>query len=224
MRFSFRLLGLLAVGALVSCGGMGFGLHADQALDEGPAPLMEPIEGQTFLIDFADVQHTVPSGLANLSSIFGGKGLLLHVVAEADEHLDMVVALSDEAGNQNGCETVQALPSSNWTNPSFETAPVSTELSVGGEPVSVESFELEGMFADEGYCVEGLRLAGVFDVRDLGASAFGDGEACALVEQLNGTCLPCDDGQYSCVEIELNASYAERVDIPFEPLLDTSGC
>ena len=224
MRLNFRLLGPLAVGTLVSCGGMGFGLESDQTFVEGPPPLMDSIQGQTFLLDFADVQHTVPSGLANMATVFGGKGLLLHVVAEADEHLDMAVALSDEAGNQNGCETVQPLPSSDWTNPSFETAPISTELSLGGEPVLVESFELEGMFADEGYCVEGLRLAGVFDMRDLGPDALGDGEACAIVEQLNGTCLPCKDGQYSCVEIELNASYAERVDIPFDPLLDTSGC
>jgi len=203
---------------------MGLGLHSDHVPDVGPSPLLDTIEGQTFLVDFADVQHTVPSGLANLASVFGGKGLLLHVIVEEGAHLDMVVALSDEVGQQNVCEPVQALPSSDWTNPNFYTSPTSTELSVGGEPVWEESFELEGVFADEGYCVEDLRLSGTFDMRDLAADAFGDEEACAVVEQLNGTCIPCADGQNTCVEIELNAAYAERVDIPFEPLLGTSGC
>ena len=224
MRFAFGFFGLLTAGTLVSCSGVGFGLEAGAIEGVSYPPISSSVEGQTFLVEFADVQHTVPTGLSNMWSLLGGKGLLLHVVAEEDAHLEVVLSLSDEEGDQSPCEPVHKLPSPDWTNPVFHTPPVSTQLSVGGEPVSIDAFEIEGMFASEGDYVEDLRLTGVFDIRGLATDAVGDGEACAFVEQLNGECMTCADGQDACVLMELNVAYAERVGISFDPSLDTSGC
>ena len=224
MRLASLGLSLLGSGVLVACGGLSFGLESVIDDDLTLPPISHSLEGETYLLDFADVATSTPLGLANLLTVVDGDGILVHVRSEGSVSLEMVLALSDTTGSQSVCEPVHPLPDADWTNPVFVSGPKVAEFSLGGSPAFVEDFSFAGTFADDGEGIEDFELGGVVDVRHLTSETLGEGDVCALVEQIGGECLPCSDGEMTCVEMAIGVAYAERVDIDFDPVLDTSGC
>lgn len=216
--------GLVVSVLLSGCAGSGFGLESVFEDELGLLPISQSVEGDTYLFDFADVISTTPTGLANLLPVVDEDGLLVHVASEDLASLEIVLSVSDGSGSQSLCEPVHPIPLVDWTNPIFASGPNAVEFSLGGAPAIVEDFEIAGTFTDDGAGIEGFELSGLFDARHLTSADLGNEDICTVVSQLGGICEPCLDGEMTCVQVSIGVSYAERIEIDFDPGLDTSGC
>ncbi len=198
-----------------------------QGSPELPTDLTESgydaLNGLTYAAALAETEVVEPPGLSAVLTGLASESMLLHVRLASTTGLALAIALSDGEGQQAVCEPVFDLPVATWTAPwEFRLEDGAFAMPIGGQPVSLSGVLLEGTIAEDGSSMSSTTITATLDTRDLLGGALPEGtDVCALVEQLDGECLPCEDGEVACAALELRIS-PQRTDIDFDPSLD--GC
>ena len=188
-------------------------------------PVEGLLEGTTYSVPLGQVTVLEPVGLATVFEELTSGPLLFHVVQDRGQSLEVAIALGDLEGRQSECEPVHWLPLADFSHdPWLEIQGAWLSLTLGGEPVILDYLDMTILFAGDGERWEAGSLSAVLDTRQL-SSLFKEGtDVCALVEGMDGSCVPCSDGEETCAVVELEGLTARKVPISFDPTLDTTGC
>jgi hypothetical protein len=90
-------------------------------------------------------------------------------------------------------------------NPSFVVGPVDMTLPLGKGAVLEDTF-IVGQFCGQGDAIAPLALEGMLDTRTI------DDSLCMVAEYTGEPCLPCSDGEISCLPTYLSLAEAIRID------------
>ena len=236
MRPRFELAFLLGFSVLTGC---SFGLtpeidttlfstgSGEHDLD-GEAESLDSTDvslaGRVFRIEPDTMTITEPPGLDALKSKAFERDILVYVESESASKLGLSVALADDAGEQDPCETVRAFPNADWSeNPVFEAGPGEIDASFGGQPATLRHVSFSGVFDADGSRWRDGTLVAQLDGRELDG-ALGDIDVCELVDAMGGACTSCDDGKKLCFAVAINNITATEADIDFDPRNDNNRC
>ena len=223
---------------LSGCGGLGLSYYDDLGeLDEqyeddageafeGESPDQVGVEmtGRTYAVRLDEVEVVEPVGLQSMLAEITQDELLFHVVWEDGDELGMALTLADSVGDQDVCQPVFDLPRADWDNPDFSISDGTVDIELGGKPVELRKFDLDGRVYPDGSLWDYSRLRAEIDTRDLlGGSIADNVDVCLLVEELGGVCRECPDGVDACTNLELNL-FAVEVDVAFDASEDGEGC
>lgn len=230
-RIPVALAPLLAPLLATGCGGFGLDPLAGPGMDTGalldeldaPDPVDVPLSGLTYATPMAELQVLQPAGLQALLGDQSEATLLFHVLDEDLDKLTLAMTMGDAAGDQDACTPVFVLPEADWTtNPELEIVGGRTEIEIANQPVALESLGLEATVRADGGAWESVHIRTLLDTRDLLGGSLPEGtDVCELVENMDGECRECADGELACAVLELQLQ-TRLVETDFDP--QPSGC
>lgn len=191
---------------------------------DGPPPTEVSVQGLLFGVGAGDFEVTRPAGADALVAELFTYDVLIYVEEELSDSLHLDLSLAGEDGYQNPCEPVVALPKADWDNPVFRSGPADFGTTLGGEPVTLYGFELQGTFDPYAFGWADGHLLATFDAREIAPALPEELDACEIVAGLGSPCTPCADGAASCIPLELSGIEASLVSWPFDPTPDGAGC
>jgi len=200
-------------------------LDDDIDIPELGDPVGAPLAGTTWRVPFSGMTITEPPGLGPLiPTLIDEDALLFNVIWASADSFGLQVAIGEE-GVQSPCESVQELPTVDFSeNPLWEIPKTDLTLSSGSDPVTVRRAEMLGILASDGLSWTWATLRGRIDSRDFNESAEENGiDICAFLEELGGECVACDDGEEMCITLVIEEMTAEHYPAAFDPEGD-DGC
>jgi hypothetical protein len=235
----FALLSLLACGSLgltpdvnlvsarsedTAASPRGHGNDDDAAgsSDSDAEPVESSLIGNTWALNLADVTFTEPPGMGSALGLMRSTTLLFHARDEGKQRLDLMVTLAAEDGRQDPCQSVQTLPSANWTNPVFALDQGDINLRISGENVAFADAVLTATVSPDGQGWYDGSLAATLDGREFAAALPEGTDVCMLVDAMGGACIDCADGVKQCFDVFFEDIKAE----PAVGVFDTApdGC
>lgn len=176
-----------------------------EPLQDGP----DTIVGRTYELDLVNATWVEPGGFGSfLASNFDVPVLV--GVAYADAH---TLKQNGGPGLVVDGEVRQDLDQPTWDFPvsSFDDAPwfqttaEHINLDIGGFPLPVYNFRLEGTFLPDGSGLGDGVLVGLGDTRFAGAALGSDDPTtvCTYAAAIGAACVPCPDGLPLCLSVEL---------------------
>ncbi len=174
---------------------------AQSTLPPAGAASTGEVHGAVYSLDLSTARITRPAGF--FVPLDGGAPLWVKTKALSDSVLDLTLL----AGERPDDRSVKRTPLG--TVPydgrgSFRTAtPLDLQFS---SPmlgiVTARDVVLSAAFADGGKALADVRLTGVLDARDLAPMADeGWPKICRDLDPAEGACVPCDDGNPSCIQV-----------------------
>lgn len=192
-------------------------------LDDRP-PTAVTVQGLVFGVGADDFTLVAPAAAAGFVSELFAYDVLIYVEEERSDSLHLDLSLAGADGYQNPCEPVVDLPKTDWDNPRFRSGPGDVATTIGGEPVTVRDFTLSGIFDENAFGWTEGELFATFDAREVDA-ALPDGlHACDLLDGMGESCVPCEDGEVACFDLQLVDVRGTLVSWPFDPDPDGAGC
>ncbi|MFZ5475595.1 MAG: hypothetical protein ACOZNI_02365 [Myxococcota bacterium] len=193
----------------------------DDALTETAVDL----DGKLYAIAPDAFTVTEPPGLDGLFDEVLDRDVLVFVESETSDEIVMDVTLAGTDGEQNPCEPVRAFPAGDWSeNPVFDVGPGELTTSFGGHRASFRDLQMSGVFDEYAFTWTDGTLSAELDTRELAPALPEVDDLCELVEELRGSCEPCDDGADACFALRIEGIVAEQRDSVFDPSADGSGC
>lgn len=190
------------------------------------------LPGNTYLIDYNDVEWVEPDGLEDL---LGGNVDLEHILVmvtdynEATNALGIVGALGEDVGfgmEQAACYSPMLFSDVDFTdNPTFSAGPSTLSMDLGGVEANLEDLYIEATFSTDAQLLNNVAITGYIDTRPLDSLGYGD--VSVLLSLLGMTVVPCADGATECLYAHLAVAEAglvgtDLIDPTYDPLLDAS--
>ena len=184
------------------------------------APLtVDPID-LTWALDIAQGAWVTPPG-GVLEALLADYRLMLGVAAvDAPDAIDFVITFGYDA-RQSFCSPTVDLLGAAWTDPHFAVDQPYTLLATETFDLEIHDVTLAGTIAPDGSRIEDTSMSGTADTRGLGIEfGLGDdpGALCELLATFGATCVACDDGVETCLELEVHDFDAAEVPLTIEPL------
>ena len=188
------------------------------------------LPGNTYLVDYNDVEWVEPSELVDL---FGDQVDLEHILImvtdynDATDELGVVGALGEDVGagiEQAACYTPMLFSDVDFAeNPTFSAGPSTLSVDLGGVTVTLEDLFIEATFSTDAELLNNVAITGYIDTRPLDALGYGDISVLAAV--LGISVVACSDGATECLYAHLAVSEAELfgqdlIDPAYDPETD----
>jgi len=129
------------------------------------------LAGKTYSLDLASGRFVQPPGVGSLLSSYLTTQVLVSVASADASNIQMVGAIADSASTtpaQDTCAPTIPFPSADFSaNPYFQVGPETTNISISGFDVTIESLEVSGAFTPDGSAISGATLSGKIDTRPL---------------------------------------------------------
>mgnify|MGYP000117590126 CR=1 FL=1 len=167
----------------------------------GSAAVADPsgLVDRGYTLDLKDGRFVAPDGIgAPLQSLLEVR-LLLGVTAVDATTLSLRAGAEDaKAGAQDLAASTTDLNPATFADPYFEVSQELLPLVIEGDPIDVTDLTISGSFASDGSSIDGFRLSGVIDTRDL-TEAVGvegpDGVCNLFSASFNVQCQDCPNGE-----------------------------
>lgn len=167
-------------------------------------PIEEDLTGNVYIVQPDDFRISDPPDLIDYQNLLFNRPMLFYVNDQAQDRLQLSMALAATDGSQDRCQPVRTLPTSDFSeNPTFSLGPEELRSSLGDHGLSLYKFTMKATFTDEG---SGIRLGTVTAVvraEDL-APVIPEAD-CSFIEDLGGECHGCPGGTEGCFDLELSA-------------------
>jgi len=185
---------------------------ADSAVDftvgsVGADPVADPstLVDRGYSLDLKNGRFVAPDGIGDaLNSLLEVK-LLLGVTAADASSVSLRAGAEAAGGGQDTTATTTDFEDpATFVNPYFEVTQDVLPLVIEGDPIDVTDLAISGAFAADGSSIEGFRMSGIVDTRDLkDAVGVADDEGvCNLfAATFNVQCEECPGGGTYCINL-----------------------
>ena len=181
------------------------------------SPVDPPVAGTAWRVWFSEMEVSdPPGGAALLDTMLDEDSLIFYVDWTGSESFGMLVAVGVD-GLQDICEVPQELPRADFSeNPLFTIEDVDLVIDPSGTGVTARNATLMGILDGTGWSWGALRAS--LDSRDFQEDLDAIGlDACEMLEDLGSSCVPCDDGVETCMELVIDDLVAEPYPGTFDP-------
>ena len=175
-------------------------------IEDGPQSLV----GRTWVLDIVGATWVQPENLGVLLSVQLEREVLVGATIATDSTIAFMGAEGDivlgELEQNRSIPTWSLPPAPFDEAPYFESSSAQLDFILAGVAFPVTDFFLSGTFSSDGSSLGGVTLSGTADTRDAGAAVGQPGNEnafCVLASTLNAECIPCADGNPTCLVIEV---------------------
>lgn len=196
-----------------SCGNPTFAFTTSAT---GKALTVE-LDGRTYDMSLDGARILQPDGVQDLVEGFVSADVLVGVMATSPalSFLGGIAAADSDPLTQDACVRTVPFPDGDLSaSPTFKIGPGDSSFAVGDADLTIYDLELSGTFTADGTGVDGIKLSGLADTRNVGA-AFSDSAteetACNLADAAGVECEPCPDGENYCITIEIDRLTATEI-------------
>lgn len=193
-------------------------------------PLIFPPEdlvGAVYMFRISDATITEPAVLDLLGDSYLTSPLLFEVEQADATSITLLGALGEASGTSfaqvAGASTWPFPPGDFSSSPTFYAEADAIYITYEDIEIPIEHFTLRGTFTYDGAAIEQGYTTGFLDTAELGP-LFGlsddPGALCEFADSFGIECIPCDDGEVTCVAVigeDIRATYQEGVDVVAVP-------
>ncbi|HNC96554.1 MAG TPA: hypothetical protein PLA94_12010 [Myxococcota bacterium] len=167
-------------------------------------PIEEDLSGHVYIVQQDDFRITEPPDLIDYQNQLFNRPMLFYVNDQAKDRLQLSMTLAAGDGNQDRCQPVRSLPTSDFSqNPTFSLGPEELRTSLGDQGMTLFKFMMEATFAEEGSNIRLGTITAVLRAEDL-VPVIPEAD-CRFIEDLGGECHGCPGGTEGCFDLELSA-------------------
>lgn len=188
-----------------------------------PVTFGSDIEGATFSLDLIGGVWASPASSGPLGVLFGNYELAISVANYDTTSVQWDVGLV-RGTEQYPCAPTAVLEGMVWENPYFVSGSEYIGFSLEDFGIEIHGMTVEGAFNPTGVYLQGVRVVGQVDTRNLGdVLGFGGGpqEVCDFLgAYFSISCTACPDGENTCLDIDVYDIPATRVGVNLQPLTE----
>lgn len=179
-----------------------------------PPVSLDGLDGASWLVNTADATWLAPSSSSVFVPALALPDFLLGTVQQ-DDGLHLIARPAISYGRLAPMPCGPTLDFGALVvspNPLFHTSADTLDFTWFGEALSIGGVRASGSFADDGHTLTDLSLEATFDTREL-EDLTGLSGLCGVAAQLGEPCVPCADGELSCMQVVVTYDMADGVGI-----------